>query len=265
MEAITEEWDDGDELADQDGSEEVFASLVAAVEDSALPISDRMLAAHRLLERFLHDMASDSVAGRKDTLDTLRPEQAASLVRALFDLMVEAERLPAVAVKVLWTLAAIPEAASALERSAGAVPQLLGSLRATEDPLLAGAALAVVAQIVSEVPSAAQKLFTKDGALLLRLLWRWRHELEVVEPLLFLFEVALKVPCHRSMLAVEARPAGRLPAALQSVAKEGFAAAAAAAAAGAADSASAWCAMSRRAERLAREWNCLSDILRPSE
>eukprot|EP00933_Yihiella_yeosuensis_P021513 TRINITY_DN17005_c0_g2_i1.p2 TRINITY_DN17005_c0_g2~~TRINITY_DN17005_c0_g2_i1.p2 ORF type:complete len:217 (-),score=52.60 TRINITY_DN17005_c0_g2_i1:488-1138(-) len=213
-------------------------------------------------------------ASNQDSI--LSKANLASLVKSLLELVDEAERLPFVAVKLLWSLTFMPEVPKMIE-DAGAIPSLLGILRAAEDPMLACSTLVLVARLAKTRPHIAALLLKKGGApsLLLRLLLRWQLELEAVIALLQIFEVALSIPCHRTLLTVEVKDPSdrsdnprllRLPTALKTIAEASKVVAASAEAdienfVEASAAFDAWQMVSLQAARLADEWQGLAKIL----
>ncbi|CAK0807910.1 unnamed protein product, partial [Prorocentrum cordatum] len=198
------------------------AELARAVADASLPSSQRSLAAHVLHERCLDAAPAEVFA--PFAASTEGAAHLRLLVDALLDLMVgEDVLMPAIPVKLLWSVAALPGAGPLLE-DAGAVPAALGVLRAAKDPLLAGAALAFVERASAERQACAKLCGNASTVrLLLLLLWRWGGDLEACESLLLIFERALRAPCHALVLGAEVSVPGqeeplRLVPALQQLA-----------------------------------------------
>ena len=175
------------------------ASLAEVVSRST-SMPERLAAAHKLLERCLRQPRTLGLDGAFVN----------KLVSPLLDMAVEAERLPQVAIKLLWCLASVANSPSALD---DAVPTILGILRGTEDTLLAGASLQLLSQLARSRSRALSHQLCNPkagvGQLLLRCLWRWGCKadhpahLEMTVSLLELYCFALHVPCHLNMLRAE--------------------------------------------------------------
>ncbi|CAJ1332040.1 unnamed protein product [Effrenium voratum] len=174
---------------DIDDTDDVLPVLHAC--NAELPVAQRLLATHRLLERFLRSEAN------------LGGAQLQSLVPALLDMAIEADRLPQIAVKVLWCIAGTPRGVAALERH-DAIPTMFGILRGNSDVLLAAAVAQFLERMCRSGDALAAHLRKASSAqLLLRSLWRWRHCLEIVTSLLQVFTLATRIPCYRSIVAAE--------------------------------------------------------------
>eukprot|EP00434_Breviolum_minutum_P011660 symbB.v1.2.010282.t2/scaffold619.1/size180033/18 len=194
---------------------DTWTKLVAAASNPQLCSAHRLLAAHQLLQHSLLTPESYLFSATE-----LQP-----LVASMLDLAIEAERLPQVAVKVLWCLAATREGASVLEEH-DAVPVIFGILRGTEDVLLAAPALQVLEQISGTMPKVLADHLCKANAppLLLRSLCRWYDCFEIVSSLLSLFTFALSIPCHRTVVTAQHAGPGmfkglRLPEVLEYIAQ----------------------------------------------
>ncbi|CAE7567881.1 dnajc21 [Symbiodinium natans] len=175
-------------------------SVLAEAIITATSMPERLAAVHQLLEGLLHQPQPHEPRLCKDLC-------LAKLVTPLLDLTVETERLPHLPVKLLWCLAAREDSPGALD---DAIPTILGILRGTEDTLLAGSSLQLLAELAHLKSKAlsSQLCNPKTGVaqLLLRSLWRWGLQaphLEITISLLNLLEFAVHVPCHRNMLRAE--------------------------------------------------------------
>ena len=171
-------------------------------------MAERLLASHQLLEWCLHQPSTCA--------DTI---YLPKLVGPLLDVAVETARMPQIPVKLLWCLASADGSTETLNALDDAIPTVLGILRGTEDSVLAGALLQLLAQLAHSKSRVLRNQLCNPKAgisqLLLRCLWRWGlgqlAHLEITQCLLDLFEYALHVPCHRNMLRAEvASPSGPL-------------------------------------------------------
>lgn len=189
-------------LYERDSLDQSVDELVQIVEDHGQATCERMLAAHMIHEQLMlerHRCWTQN--GWQQLLDSQ------SFLGGVLDLLVEADRLQSVPVKLLWSLAAMPEAVVTL-KDLGVVQVLLGILRAAEDPLLVGACLTLLARLAKDA-TVVRELGGQGASagLLLRLLWLWHRDPGCMPPLLQLFEAALhSAACHQAVLAAELHP-----------------------------------------------------------
>lgn len=249
------------------------ASLVEFVQDTGKPVDERVLAAHMLHEHFLvlNDKRSSesciavvSGSGPGGCVFRLEFGSIETLLSKVLDLLVEAERLQFIPAKLLYDLAMVPGMIPALH-GLGGVEVALGVLRASQEPLLACACLALLASLTQEQVVTLQLCGTPRAAsLMLRMFWRWHQELDALRSLLQIFEQAMHAPCHRTLLSAElpavidgagsgsSKPPGplRLDAVLQYSAERAGS-----------HAEESWHVAGRWAARLAKDWSALARAL----